>query len=371
MTVPTLAGTLRLSFLDTALDIRSEPGAHVEEALRFLETHLLVEPLSEETDAPPPLATLYVAAKPSARHSPSDEAAWEPIHVRKSASDFFTIPARRTSEAGREYVHCTRTGTLFAFDRQAGRIDVAMGPSGALDLIELLRDLFLKDQENRGAAVLHATCAHRDGGAVLVTGAKGAGKSTILLELVERFGHQVMSGDKTVLRLEADGTVLAAGWPDYPHLGYGTIAKYPGLREIAGIGDNYTPPADHAFSPTGKFAVDPRRFRERFPNAPRGLRVPIAAVVHPAIGPAGSTVLEPYQDGDDAHAAVLADNVESAFDGANSGWHRFIDDGRAAHARTRERIVRELAGHPAWTLRGPGDLTPEGTPALIVRGAGG
>jgi hypothetical protein len=46
-----------------------------------------------------------------------------------------------------------------------------------------------------------------------------------------------------------------------------------GLREIAGIGDDYVPAEGHAFSPVGKFAVDPLPFRERFPSAPVGVRV--------------------------------------------------------------------------------------------------
>lgn len=274
MTVTTGTVVQSLAFAGTRLDLELEPGADISGALDFLGTHLVAEPPGDGTHRSPVLATVRIAAAESDRHAPPAGTPWEDVYVRKSASEFFTIPARRAEAHGCEYLECTRTGTRFAFDRTARTIDAVIGPDGTMDLVELIRDLVLKDQENSGAAVLHATAAYRDGSAVLITGAKGAGKSTLLLELVEKFGYQIMSGDKTVLHEQADGSVLATGWPDYPHLGYGTIAKYPGLREIAGIADGYAPDAGHAFSPVGKFAVDPARFRERFPSAPRGCGCP-------------------------------------------------------------------------------------------------
>ncbi|WP_051877489.1 hypothetical protein [Streptomyces natalensis] len=355
-----------LTFDHTRLDLETAPGADIGEALDFLGTHLAAAPHDAAARPAEALATLRIAAAASDRHVPPSGTPWEDIYVRKSASDFFTIPARRAQALGREYLECTKTGTRFAFDRAARTIDVLIGPGGAMDLVELIRDLVLKDQENAGAAVLHATAAYRDGSAVLITGAKGAGKSTILLELVEKFGYQIMSGDKTVLHEQADGSVLASGWPDYPHLGYGTIAKYAGLKEIAGIADGYEPAPGHAFSPVGKFAVDPVRFRERFPSAPRGTRVPVSAIIHPAIGPGDRTVLEPCPPAPDALAASLDANVESAFDGANAGWHHYLTDGRAAQADRRSRITAALATVPAWLLTGPGDLADDNFPLSVA-----
>ncbi|MFI0982524.1 hypothetical protein ACH4SP_36645 [Streptomyces sp. NPDC021093] len=346
-----------LDYEGTRLEVEVEAGAHIGEALDFLSTHLAVEPSRGGERQSPPLATVRIAAEVMGHHIPPSGVPSEDIHVRKSASEFFTVPARRARASGREYLECTKTGTRFVFDRAARTVDVVVGPAGAMDLVELVRDLVLKDRENSGAAVLHATAAYRDGTVVLVTGAKGAGKSTILLELVERFGYRVMSGDKTVLHEQPDGSVLASGWPDYPHLGYGTIAKYPGLKEIAGIPDGYEPTADHAFSPLGKFAVDPIGFRGRFPSAPRGARVPVAAIVHPTIGPGDRTVLEGCPADPRVLAPLLDANVESAFDGAHSGWHHYLTDARAAQADRRSRITAALAKVPTWQLTGPGDLT--------------
>ncbi|QDQ14997.1 hypothetical protein [Streptomyces spectabilis] len=364
MTVRTETVIRSLTFVGTRLDLELEPGVDITAALDFLGTHLAAGPA--DAQGSPALATLHVAAAESDRQVPPAGTRWEDIYVRKSASEFFTVPARRAEAHGREYLECTKTGTRFAFDRAARTIDVVVGDDGAMDLVELIRDLVLKDQENSGAAVLHATAAYRDGTAVLITGAKGAGKSTILLELVERFGYQIMSGDKTVLHEQPDGSVLASGWPDYPHIGYGTIAKYAGLREIAGLADGYEPAADHAFSPVGKFAVDPVRFRERFPSAPRGVRAPVSAIIHPSIGPGDRTVLAACAPDPQKRVASLDANVESAFDGANAGWHHYLTDARAAQADRRRRITAALATVPAWLLTGPGDLTADDFPLPVA-----
>jgi hypothetical protein len=359
------ATALRLDFHGSELDLEVEHGADTGAALEFLATHLTAQDAKADDGDRKPVATLRIHASDPELLSPPAGAAQEDIYVRKSASEFFTVPARRAAVDGREYLECTKTGSRFVFDRAARVVDVRLGGEGHMDLVELVRDLVLKHQENTGAAVLHATAAYRDGTAVLVTGAKGAGKSTVLLELVEHFGYQVLSGDKTVLHELPDGSLVAAGWPDYPHLGYGTVAKHPGLKEIAGIGDDYTPAEGHAFSPVGKFAVDPVRFRERFPSAPVGVRVPVAAILHPAIGSGDRTVVEPLTSDKAAHAEVLRANVESAFDGANADWHHYLDDGRAAHAERLGRIVAALAEAPAWNLTGPGDLTAENVPPAI------
>lgn len=370
MTTPST--TLRLGFHGTQLDLEVAPGAGpgVKDALTFLATHLTARQPEPEETGHEPVVTLRVHAPDPERLAPPAGTVQEDVHLRKSASEFFTVPARRAEVDGREYLECTRTGTRFLVDRAARTIDVTLGAGGHMDLVELVRDLVLKHQENSGSAVLHASAAYRDGEVVLITGAKGAGKSTVLLELVERFGFQVLSGDKTVLHELPGGSVVAAGWPDYPHLGYGTVAKYPGLREIAGIGDDYVPAQGQAFSPVGKFAVDPQPFRARFPTAPVGVRAPVAAVLYPAIGPGERTVVEPLTGSRAENAEALRAHVESAFDGAHACWHHYFDDGRAAHTAQVARVTEALAGVPAWTLTGPGDLTAEVTPVAITGRAG-
>ncbi|MGL4240534.1 MAG: hypothetical protein ACRCTI_05410, partial [Beijerinckiaceae bacterium] len=202
-----MSETFTLSYRDSAMSITVHDGADIRGALEFLSSHFV------RIDGPNPGATT-IDVLPLGDADPTVAVKGEPIFVRRSASDFFTIPARRVRSTGRERVVCDKTGTVFDFLNSEARVTVHVGPEGQLDVIELIRDIVLKEQEIRGAMVVHGTAAVRDGGAVLIAGSKGAGKSTVLLELVEHFGYQILSGDKTLV-VRADGATVVAGWPDY------------------------------------------------------------------------------------------------------------------------------------------------------------
>ncbi|BCL18192.1 hypothetical protein ACPCBX_05950 [Streptomyces tuirus] len=92
------------------------------------------------------------------------------------------------------------------------------------------------------------------------------------------------------------------------------------------------PAEGHAFSPVGKFAVDPLPFRERFPSAPVGVRVPVAAILHPAIGPGERTVVEPLTGSREDHAEVVRANVDPR------NYHAFL--GLAAALCCYKRLIR-------------------------------
>lgn len=344
-----MSRTTRLGLLSTTVDLEIEDGVDVDEvdrALAFLATHVSV------VDVPDGPADVRVTVTASGLEPPAGTPV-EELYVRRSASDFFTIPAERATVDGLEHLHCTRTGSRFVFDAAHRTVRAVVPAGGAMDLVELLRDVVLRLEENAGTLVLHATAATGPDGAVLVAGAKAAGKSTVLLELVEHHGYQVLSGDKALVRV-VDGVALVHGWPDYPHLGYGTVVKYPGLADIAGLAADHEAPVGHEFSALGKFAVDPGRFRDRFPCAPVGVQVPVRAVLHPAIGP-GATELTPVAGHDDRRG-LLAGVVESVFDGSNAGWHGLVEDRRSDVTDVHDAVLDLLADAPAWTLRGEGDL---------------
>lgn len=351
-----------LAFAGSVLDIELDDAANIGEALEFLSSHFRWSVSEPAADA---FARLRVHPEAAGLEIFADAVGeWEDMYVRKSASEFFTIPGRRLRVKAAEFIECTKTGTRFRFDPVSATVDVAVGPSGQLDFAELVRDLVLKDQENRGVLVLHATAAYRDDSVVIITGSKGAGKSTVLLELVENFDYQVVSGDKTLVLPAAHGRPQIIGWPDYPHLGYGTIAKYPGLLDIAGLGADHVPASGHDFSPYGKYAVDPTGFRKRFPSAANGVVAHPTPILHPNIGPGDSTRLTPIEGSRADRAAELAANIESPFSGKHAAWQTFSQDRTAAHALTHERVLLALAEEPAWLLTGPGDLDESNFPPV-------
>lgn len=191
----------------------------------------------------------------------------EDIYIRKSATDYFTIPCKRVTVEGIEYVKCTKTDTILSFDKENKKIIISTQLQNAeqdeLVLIEFIRDLVLKNEENHGVAVVHATSALKDDKATLIIGSKGKGKSTLLLELVSKHGYKLISGDKTFLWME-DGKLRASGWPDYPHLGLGTLSKYPEFVEHFGLSNKIESVKENLWSTEHKMAIDPVFLRRLF-----------------------------------------------------------------------------------------------------------
>ena len=354
---PTAAFVLR--YLDSRLALRLYDGVDADPLLSFLSSHFGIEP-EGDPGAAAPFAELRVASSADDLGIAVPDAPAHEVFLRKSAAEFFTISALHRTGHGPsgpvDMLTCTRSGTLIALDAAHARIDVVLGEKPGLELIELVRDAVQKHQENQGAAVLHATAVHTDGGVVLVAGAKGAGKSTVALELADALGARVLSGDKAIAHPGADGgPALCSGWPDYPHLGFGTLAKYPELMRAAGLDPDHRPDPGHAFSPLGKYAVPPEGFRRRFPAPPVGTRSPIRAVVYPDIGPGERTVLAATEHDAERAASFL----ESAFTASEAFRHGVVPDRTASGSERRETAVRAIAAVPAFSVTGPGVLTAD------------
>jgi hypothetical protein len=337
-----------LRFGDTRMRLAGERPPALDWALRFLAPHFVLEqPPTQAT----PDATLELVARRSMLAPCAERADARELFVRKSASPFFTVPARSATVDGVELVECTRDGTTMAFDAAARHVRVFAGDDAGLTLVELVRDVVLKAQENAGALVLHAAAVACADEAVLVVGGKGSGKSTTALELVRHHAMALLSGDKAILT-EQSGEPRVAGWPDYPHLGYATILKHEDLAALAGIDPRDPAPDGHAFSPTGKYAVDPFAFRERFASSRRSAGLPVRALVLPAIGPAAATTLHRLELGEVRER--LHANVDSAFETSSATWNAFTP--RAPGVPDRAPLLDRLAALPAFAVRGPGDL---------------
>jgi hypothetical protein len=90
----------------------------------------------------------------------------------------------------------------------------------------------------RGYYCVHAACVGNDNGYMLIPGHSGAGKTTLAQRLVDRHGLKLLSGNKTVVRFAADGTIRA-------------IAGTRTMTALDGAGKRYA----YAFAP-GKYAPE-------------------------------------------------------------------------------------------------------------------
>lgn len=264
-------------------------------------------------------------------------ASGERVFLRKSANAYFTIEGERIADGTDEHVRCVRSGSIISFC--GAEITVHIPFDGfALDVIELVRDLFFKRLESIGVVALHSTVLERNGQAVLVIGRKGAGKTTMALRLVTEHGFRFVSGDKAFVSI-ADELPYVSGWPDYPHIGAGTLKSMPDLAEALGVGRESlaTLPDTH------KMALDPGLFRRFVPHASQ-THYPVRCILYPDVASRSSKGITPLHQ----HADRLMTNIETAFSDTWK-WTQFQ---RPSSDRTHTGIA-ELARLDAWQIDGP------------------
>lgn len=124
------------------------------------------------------------------------------------------------------------TNTTIIMNYSSKDIYFFIDEDSEIPIIEFIRDIVIKDQENKGSIILHAAAVEKDNKVIVISGVKGAGKSTLTMELIFNAHFHFFTGDKLFVRV-LDNQLIAKGWPDYPHLGIGTIRNFPHLYEIS------------------------------------------------------------------------------------------------------------------------------------------
>jgi hypothetical protein len=335
--------TLGLSYLHTQLDLRVV-DVDVDEALAFFEPHF-----TRATPSGPATARIHIHRRD--RGEPPPEA--EPVLIRKSRTEFFTVRAKRVGGRDSPGLACEASGTWLSFDLPHRRVtlDVPTTRPGR-EVIELIRSLVLRNEENTGVVMLHAAVVELDGRAVVVVGPKGAGKTSAALELVLHHGGRMLSGDKALL-LPGD-TLTVAGWPDWPHLGLGTISRFPILIKTFDLADDVAAAAagGDIWSMDHKRPLDPATFRDVVPFAAPATPLPVAAFVFPMVGPDRPVSLAPCPS-----AERLAANVESSFASGTGGWNPLVEPSPHLDRYVSDAVARG-ATYPAFELEWDGALPP-------------
>lgn len=310
--------------------------------LKFFGTHFLINDYKFDNV----ITDIYIHEEEYNNDSDNDG---EEIWIRKSASEFFSIKAKRFYNNDKEVLEVLKYTTFIVLNRSSKRIDIyAMQKGWNLILIELIRNLVLKNEENNGCFILHSACIYReDKGVTLVTGSKGAGKTTLSLELVQEFNYLLMSGDKTILFIE-DNRIYAAGWPDYPHLGIGTIQKYPEIMDIIGINIDKT---DNLWGKKEKFDIDPREFYKIINTTKPHFVSEVERILYPET----VNVDDVNIDTVNSDIVDLISNEESAF--KENDWNNFIVDSRDFEKKSI--VIKKLSGVKAYSIRSNGRLQEE------------
>lgn len=179
-------------------------------------------------------------------------------------------------------------------------------------LIELFRYSALTMIQSCKISVLHASAVRLGDRAVLITGEKGAGKTTTLIQLVMKFGGQVVSGDKVLLFVQ-DGKVMAKGWPDFPHIGGGTFSHFADLSVELGLAVQDWITQENV---KVKHLIDPHSLYEAL-GEPHAGALMVETIIFPNV--AAKTKLQLLNDREIADR--LAPNFEHSVQYSVLDWH--------------------------------------------------
>ncbi len=236
----------------------------------------------------------------------------------------------------------------YRIDRGQRRVDFYGNPNAFIHLIELVRYYGLLVEQAKGTAIMHASAVmSRDGGDVIaIGGIKGAGKTTTMLDLVLSGDYLYFSGDKLLLDV-VDGKVRARGWPDYPHVGLGTLRSHPALADRLGFSALVTDPT---IADTEKRLCAPEAMRAALDGADIGVGW-LSTVMLPNVSVPGAMrtlALEPTGIAD----AIQMDGLfEWPHRFITSTWHGLLD---ATHAGLSDTVPAELVNalaDVAWQSR--------------------
>lgn len=333
-----------LLFLDTVvrLDIDDDALPLIDDVRRFFR-HLLSG--SHTGDAS---FTVSVSRYLPDAHVPASIWDTKRTEIRRSTAPEFTFSAHLDRSGGRcRYIN--RAMLLDAPDdvRADPHFHVGVSSNATIQMIDFLRDLILRNQEQLGTPILHAAGVHDGTRAIAIAGPKSAGKTTSLLALLRTERWSYFTGDRMFCRVTQSG-IEAHPWRDWPHLGVGTLRREPWLLDRV---RRYVD-ADVDRSPVGrKILIDPDLFESwvdsPFSAAPRFL----GAIMLPRVEPGEPLRVHNLHD-DGTRRARLLGSVERQADTTFFGWQsylvpdyvEFFTSMRTLHRRVRPLPMFEVSG---------------------------
>ncbi len=298
-----------LNFLHTtiAFEVADDAAASFDPVFRFFR-HLMSDRQARE----PTFRIAVLAFRPDADVGPE---VWRlPTSVvRRSNAAEFNFDAHVLVD-GRRRLYVNRSTLLDApLDVVTDNtFTIRITEHSAVQVLDLVRDLVIRNEENEGTVVLHAAGVRRDDRAVIIAGPKGAGKTTTLLSVLRRPGWTYFTGDK-LFCTQDDGHVMVHPWRDYPFVGVGTIRSDPRLE---GLVRQSVDERIDSYEPGRKVLLDPDVFESwlgaEFCAAPARL----STVLLPEVVPGEPLTVRRLTDGNErwAHLNKIVDRqVDTTF----------------------------------------------------------
>lgn len=351
--------TVYLNFLHTTVrfDVADGAEAVFEPVRRFFRHLMAPDPAGE--------VTFSVAVHPYAPDADVAPEVWELPQsvIRRSNAAEFNFDAHLVDTDGRrQYVNRDTLLDAPADAAKDSTFTVRITERSTVQILDFVRDLVIRHEEDLGTVVLHASGLHRDGEAVIIAGPKGAGKTTTLLSALRRPGWQYFTGDKLFCTIE-DGEVLVHPWRDYPYVGVGTIRADARLEKM--VRDGVDALVD-TYEPGHKILMDPDVFESwlgtEFTAEPKRL----AALLLPEVVPGEPLTVRHLTDGNErwAHLNKIVDRqVDTTF----FTWQTYLVPDYTAFYRGLAELRAALGRVDMVRLRGTLDVDPD---AVLARTSG-
>ncbi|HYI21693.1 MAG TPA: hypothetical protein VEX62_03560, partial [Candidatus Limnocylindrales bacterium] len=131
-------------------------------------------------------------------------------------------------EEGRLWIDDRDLGVAYGIDEDRHLLVVAAndGPGARVALMRVVRELAVTDALANGRPLLHAAVVDIDGAATAICGSKRAGKSSLMLHLLQQTGARFGANDRAVAR-RTDGQWLVRGMPTITALRADSLARFP------------------------------------------------------------------------------------------------------------------------------------------------
>lgn len=340
-----------LNFLGTT--VRLEVDAAVEAAFapvrRFLR-HLI----STEVSNPPAFQVRLRHYDPDTDVAPEVWSIPQSV-IRRSSAREFTFDAH-VVDRGERRLYINRA-TLLDAPRDAVKdnvFELRITQGSAIQVLDFLRDLVIRNEESRGTVVLHASGIRDADRAVAIAGPKGAGKTTTLLCALDSPNWTYFTGDKLFCE-PVEGGVVAHPWRDYPYVGVGTIVRD---SRLAGLVREFVEPNLDRRPASDKILIDPDVFESwlgvEFSASGRRL----AAVFLPEVRP-GEPLRSWHLTDDNERWAQLNKIVDRQADTTFFTWQSYLVPDYAPFYATLSRLRGLLRDIPMIRLRGTLDIDPD------------
>jgi hypothetical protein len=170
-----------------------------------------------------------------------------------------------------------------------GRVDVVAPPASPrarIGLLRVVRERLTSTRASIEASVdLHAAAFTVRGRAVIVSGPRGAGKTSVLCHALAS-GAGLIANDRVFVCIDDAGAMTAEGVPTLVSVRPGTLAAFPTLRLAADERPALRHSAEHGSAdvpPAGRdFSLSPRQLAARL-GAGCVARAPVSAIVFPEL----------------------------------------------------------------------------------------